>query len=46
MPDKLTDIIEELALANHILAHEGVLDAFGSVSPRLRGIAMYPSRRC
>jgi HCOMODA/2-hydroxy-3-carboxy-muconic semialdehyde decarboxylase len=32
--DKLTDIIEELALANRILAHEGVLDAFGHVSVR------------
>ncbi len=34
MTDKLTDIIEELALANRILAHEGVLDAFGHVSVR------------
>jgi HCOMODA/2-hydroxy-3-carboxy-muconic semialdehyde decarboxylase len=34
LPDKLTDIIEELALANRILAHEGVLDAFGHVSVR------------
>src|SRR5579883_372921 len=34
MPDKLTDLIEELALANRILAHEGVLDAFGHVSAR------------
>ena len=34
MPDKLTDLIEELALANRILAHEGVLDAFGHVSLR------------
>ena len=34
MPDKLTDLIEELALANRILAHEGVLDAFGHVSVR------------
>jgi ribulose-5-phosphate 4-epimerase/fuculose-1-phosphate aldolase len=32
--DKLTDIVEELALANRILAHEGVLDAFGHVSVR------------
>jgi ribulose-5-phosphate 4-epimerase/fuculose-1-phosphate aldolase len=32
--DKLTDLIEELALANRILAHEGVLDAFGHVSMR------------
>ena len=34
MPDTLTDLIEELALANRILAHEGVLDAFGHVSAR------------
>jgi len=34
VPDKLTDLIEELALANRILAHEGVLDAFGHVSLR------------
>ncbi len=34
MPDKMTEIIEELALANRILAHEGVLDAFGHVSAR------------
>src|ERR1700691_3958427 len=34
VPDKLTDVIEELALANRILAHEGVLDAFGHVSVR------------
>jgi ribulose-5-phosphate 4-epimerase/fuculose-1-phosphate aldolase len=32
--DRLTDLIEELALANRILAHEGVLDAFGHVSVR------------
>jgi ribulose-5-phosphate 4-epimerase/fuculose-1-phosphate aldolase len=30
----LTDTIEELALANRILANEGVLDAFGHVSVR------------
>jgi ribulose-5-phosphate 4-epimerase/fuculose-1-phosphate aldolase len=30
----MTDLIEELALANRILAHEGVLDAFGHVSAR------------
>jgi len=30
----MTEIIEELALANRILAHEGVLDAFGHVSVR------------
>ena len=34
MADKMTDPIEELALANRILAHEGVLDAFGHVSVR------------
>ena len=34
MADKLADVIEELALANRILAHEGVLDAFGHVSAR------------
>ena len=34
MPSKLDDVIEELALANRILAHEGVLDAFGHVSVR------------
>jgi ribulose-5-phosphate 4-epimerase/fuculose-1-phosphate aldolase len=37
VPDKLTDLIEELALANRILAHEGVLDAFGHVSARHPG---------
>jgi HCOMODA/2-hydroxy-3-carboxy-muconic semialdehyde decarboxylase len=30
----MTAIVEELALANRILAHEGVLDAFGHVSIR------------
>ncbi len=34
VPDKMTELIEELALANRILAHEGVLDAFGHVSVR------------
>jgi ribulose-5-phosphate 4-epimerase/fuculose-1-phosphate aldolase len=34
VPDHLRDIIEEVALANRILAHEGVLDAFGHVSVR------------
>jgi ribulose-5-phosphate 4-epimerase/fuculose-1-phosphate aldolase len=34
VPDNLTDIIEELALANRILSHEGVIDAFGHVSVR------------
>jgi ribulose-5-phosphate 4-epimerase/fuculose-1-phosphate aldolase len=30
----ITALIEELALANRILAHEGVLDAFGHISVR------------
>ena len=34
MLNRITDAIEELALANRILAHEGVLDAFGHVSVR------------
>jgi len=34
VPEHLTNLIEELALANRILAHEGVLDAFGHVSVR------------
>ena len=34
MPDHLSEIIEELAIANRILGHEGVLDAFGHVSVR------------
>ena len=34
MPDKINELFEELALANRILAHEGVLDAFGHVSMR------------
>ena len=34
MSDKLSAVFEELALANRILAHEGVLDAFGHVSVR------------
>ena len=34
MPENLTGLIAELALANRILAHEGVLDAFGHVSVR------------
>ena len=32
--DKLNDLIDELTLANRILANEGVLDAFGHVSVR------------
>ncbi len=34
MPDSLNETMAELALANRILAHEGVLDAFGHVSVR------------
>jgi len=34
VPDPMTEIIEELAVANRILAHEGVLDMFGHVSIR------------
>jgi ribulose-5-phosphate 4-epimerase/fuculose-1-phosphate aldolase len=34
VPDNLSDVIEELVLANRILSHEGVLDAFGHVSVR------------
>src|SRR3984885_2408175 len=34
VPENLTDLIADLALANRILAHEGVLDAFGHVSVR------------
>jgi len=34
MADTLKDVIAELALANRILANEGVLDAFGHVSVR------------
>ena len=34
MPDSLTDLITDLAVANRILGHEGVLDAFGHVSVR------------
>ena len=34
MPNSPTDLIAELALANRILAHENVLDAFGHVSVR------------
>jgi ribulose-5-phosphate 4-epimerase/fuculose-1-phosphate aldolase len=32
--EKMNDLIDELTLANRILAHEGVLDAFGHVSVR------------
>jgi HCOMODA/2-hydroxy-3-carboxy-muconic semialdehyde decarboxylase len=34
VPDSLADLRRELAIANRILAHEGVLDAFGHVSVR------------
>ena len=34
MPDQLTELFEELALANRILSNEGVIDAFGHVSVR------------
>ncbi len=34
MPDNLAQLREELAVANHILSNEGVLDAFGHVSIR------------
>jgi HCOMODA/2-hydroxy-3-carboxy-muconic semialdehyde decarboxylase len=34
VPERLADLVAELALANRILAHEGVLDAFGHVSVR------------
>ena len=34
MADKLADLRYEIALANRILANEGVLDAFGHVSAR------------
>jgi HCOMODA/2-hydroxy-3-carboxy-muconic semialdehyde decarboxylase len=34
VPDSLADLRRELAIANRVLAHEGVLDAFGHVSVR------------
>ena len=37
MPESLADIRYELAVANRILGHEGVLDAFGHVSLRHPG---------
>ena len=37
MLNEITEAIEQLALANRILAHEGVLDAFGHVSLRHPG---------
>jgi HCOMODA/2-hydroxy-3-carboxy-muconic semialdehyde decarboxylase len=37
LPENLSSLREELAIANRILAHEGVLDAFGHVSVRHPG---------
>ena len=34
MPDDLADVRYQVALANRMLANEGVLDAFGHVSVR------------
>jgi ribulose-5-phosphate 4-epimerase/fuculose-1-phosphate aldolase len=34
MPDALADLRHELAIANRVLANEGVLDAFGHISVR------------
>jgi ribulose-5-phosphate 4-epimerase/fuculose-1-phosphate aldolase len=34
MPDKLASLRQELSIANRILAHEGVVDAFGHISIR------------
>ena len=34
MADSLAAIREELSLANRILAHEGIVDAFGHISVR------------
>ena len=34
LPDSLSELFDELVLANRILANEGVLDAFGHVSVR------------
>jgi ribulose-5-phosphate 4-epimerase/fuculose-1-phosphate aldolase len=34
MPDKLADVRQELAVANRVLANEGVVDAFGHISIR------------
>src|ERR1700716_3543027 len=34
MPDPLAQIRQELAIANRILANEGVIDAFGHISMR------------
>jgi ribulose-5-phosphate 4-epimerase/fuculose-1-phosphate aldolase len=37
LPESLDDVLYELALANRILANEGILDAFGHVSVRHPG---------
>ena len=37
MPTSLTEAFRELAIANRIVANEGVLDAFGHVSMRHPG---------
>jgi ribulose-5-phosphate 4-epimerase/fuculose-1-phosphate aldolase len=34
MPDSLAAVREQIAIANRLLAHEGILDAFGHVSMR------------
>jgi HCOMODA/2-hydroxy-3-carboxy-muconic semialdehyde decarboxylase len=34
MADSLAALPEELSLANRILAHEGIVDAFGHISVR------------
>lgn len=34
MPQSLHEVRRDLVLANHILAHEGILDAFGHISVR------------
>ena len=34
MPANLAEVRAELALANRIVAHEGIIDAFGHVSVR------------
>ena len=34
MPDQFADLRHELAVANRILANEGIIDAFGHISTR------------
>ena len=34
MPDKIAELRRELSIANHILANEDVVDAFGHISVR------------